>query len=64
MARIRVCPKCKKAQVKSAVNVSGWLVPNMFKCDSCGYVGYFYIEVDPEDFELEEELESEEKENT
>jgi DNA-directed RNA polymerase subunit M/transcription elongation factor TFIIS len=64
MARIRICPKCKKALVKSAVNVSGWLAPNMFKCDKCGYMGYFYIEIDPEDFELEEELESEEKGNT
>ena len=35
-----------------------------FKCDKCGYMGYLYVEIDPENFELDEELEPEEKENT
>lgn len=39
------------------MNVSGWLAPDLFECrdKKCGYVGQFYIEIDSEDFELEQE---------
>ena len=50
MARIRICPKCKKATLKSAVNISGWLAPNMYECKSCDYIGSLFIEIDPKDF--------------
>ena len=55
MVNIRICPKCKEPKLKSAMNVSGWLAPNMFECTNCGYIGYFYIEIDSEDFQLDEE---------
>ena len=55
MVKIRICPKCKEPKLKSAVNVSGWLAPNMFECTNCGYLGYFHIEIDSEDFQLDEE---------
>jgi hypothetical protein len=55
MVNIRICPKCKEPKLKSAMNVSGWLAPNMFECTNCGYMGYFYIEIDSEDFQLDEE---------
>ena len=56
MARkIRICPKCKKPKLKNAINVSGWLAPSMFECTECNYVGQFYLEVDPDDFLLNEE---------
>ena len=55
MVNIRICPKCKEPKLKSAMNVSGWLAPNMFECTNCGYMGHFYIEIDPEDFQLDEE---------
>jgi len=35
--------------------VSGWLGANLLECKKCGYVGYFFIEIDPEDFLLDEE---------
>jgi hypothetical protein len=54
MTKIRVCPKCKKATLKNAINVSGWLAPNMFECKSCNYVGSFYLEIDPDDYELDQ----------
>jgi len=38
-----------------AVNVSGWLAPDMYECTACGYIGRFYIEVDSEDFQLDQE---------
>ncbi|MBY8979544.1 MAG: transposase [Candidatus Lokiarchaeota archaeon] len=50
MVRIRICPKCKNATLKSAVNISGWLAPRMYECKSCGYIGSLFIEIDPEDF--------------
>lgn len=55
MVNIRLCPKCKKPKLKMAVNVSGWLAPDMYECTACGYIGRFYIEVDSEDFQLDEE---------
>ncbi|MFX0081610.1 MAG: hypothetical protein ACFE94_07650 [Candidatus Hodarchaeota archaeon] len=55
MVSIRICPKCKEPKLKSAVNVSGWLAPSMYECTNCGYLGHFYIEIDPEDFQLDEE---------
>jgi len=53
MTRIRICPKCKKPTLKNAVNVSGWLAPNMFECTSCNYVGPLFLEIDPKDFKEE-----------
>ncbi len=55
MTRIRLCPQCKKPTLKNAVNVSGWLAPNMFECTSCKYIGSFYLEIDPEDYELDQD---------
>ena len=54
MARIRLCPECKNATLKSAVNVSGWLTPNMFECTSCDYIGSLFIEIDPKDFKKDD----------
>ena len=55
MVNIRICPKCKEPTLKSGFNVSGWLAPNMVECTKCGYRGYFYIEIDPEDYKLDPE---------
>ena len=55
MVNIRICPKCKEPKLKNASNISGWLAPNMVECTKCGYIGYFFIEIDSEDFELDEE---------
>lgn len=54
MVKIKVCPKCKKAKLKPAMNVSGWLAPDMYACRNCHYTGALYIEIDSEDFEIEE----------
>ncbi|MFX1260134.1 MAG: hypothetical protein ACFFAN_19975 [Promethearchaeota archaeon] len=56
--RIRICPKCKKAKLRNATNVSGWLAPSMYECLECGYIGYIYFEIDSDDFK---ELEKDEK---
>ncbi|MFX1376009.1 MAG: hypothetical protein ACFFA0_09375 [Promethearchaeota archaeon] len=54
MVTIRICPKCKEPKLKSAVNVSGWLAPNFVECTKCGYMGHFFIEIDPEDYILDQ----------
>ena len=55
MVNIRICPKCMEPKLKPAVNVSGWLAPDMYECTACGYIGRFYVEVDSENFELDKE---------
>ncbi|MFX1496438.1 MAG: hypothetical protein ACFFBH_02820 [Promethearchaeota archaeon] len=57
MVKIRLCPKCKKPKLKNATNVSGWLAPDMYECTNCKYIGYFYLEVDSDDYESEDEEE-------
>ena len=62
MTRIRICPKCKKSTLKQAVNVSGWLAPDMFECTSCNYIGSLFLEIDPKDLK-EENITLEENSN-
>lgn len=57
MVNIRICPNCKKPKLKSATNVSGWLGSDFFECTNCHYTGRFYIEVDSEDYKLDQEEE-------
>ncbi|MFW9772557.1 MAG: hypothetical protein ACFFBY_01120 [Promethearchaeota archaeon] len=60
MTKIKLCPKCRKAKLKNATNVSGWLAPDMYECTECKYIGYLYLEVDSNDFEPGDEEETEE----
>ncbi|MFX1392011.1 MAG: hypothetical protein ACFFAH_00415 [Promethearchaeota archaeon] len=64
MAKIRLCPRCKRPTLRNATNVSGWLAPAMYECsdEDCGFIGSVYIEVDPKDFKLDEEIELDKKE--
>jgi hypothetical protein len=56
MAKIRICPKCKQPKLKSAVNVSGWLAPDMYECTNCKYTGRLFIEVEPDEYEKIKDL--------
>ena len=58
---IRICPRCKKPTLKNAMNVSGWLAPNIFECTSCDYIGALYIEIDPKDLELTQNSDNEDQ---
>ena len=57
MVNIRICPKCKNPTLKTATNVSGGLAPNLYECrdKKCGYIGGFYVEIDSEDYKLDQE---------
>ena len=61
MVNIRICPKCKKPKLKSATNVAGWLAAELYQCTECGYIGRFYLEIDSEDFKLDENDDSNQK---
>ena len=55
MKKVKICPKCKQPTLITAFNVSGWLTPNYFECKNCGYLGSFYLEIDPNDLTSENE---------
>ncbi len=50
-ADIQLCPKCKQPTLVQASNVSGWLDSSMYRCSDakCGYVGRFFITVNPDE---------------
>ncbi len=60
MTRIKICPKCKKPTLKNALNVSGWLAPDLYECTNCKYIGSLFLEIDPKDLE-EKNISSEEE---
>ncbi|TXT62793.1 MAG: hypothetical protein BAJALOKI1v1_850001 [Promethearchaeota archaeon] len=61
---LRICPKCKSSHsLRPAYNVSGWLAPEMFRCDNCGYIGSFYIEMEEEEYKRFRDNLSDEEEN-
>ena len=52
MVKIRLCPKCRKPTLRNATNVSGWLTPQLFQCTKCDNIGYFHLEIDPNDYKI------------
>ncbi len=56
-ADIKICPKCKQpGTLVQASNVSGWLDPDSYRCTDakCGYVGRFFITVNPDELKTRE----------
>ncbi len=61
MTIIKICPKCKEPKLKNAVNVSGWLAPNLYECTNCKYIGALFVEVDSEDLIKHKKIQDQEK---
>ena len=40
---LKVCPRCLKP-LKGGSELGGWLVPQDYYCESCGYRGTVYLE--------------------
>ncbi|MBY9006701.1 MAG: hypothetical protein KGD63_08075 [Candidatus Lokiarchaeota archaeon] len=56
MVNVRICPKCKKPKLRNAYNLmSGWGSPPKLECVECGYNGFFYLEIDPDDYKIDNE---------
>jgi predicted nucleic-acid-binding Zn-ribbon protein len=49
MAKISICPKCNSAEIHRDTVLSGWLLPEKWICDKCGYAGILVKEIDTED---------------
>jgi len=39
----KLCPRCLSV-VKPATFISGWLLPEEYVCEACGYVGHVSLE--------------------
>ncbi|MEM0118311.1 MAG: hypothetical protein QXV32_07670 [Conexivisphaerales archaeon] len=39
----KFCPRCL-APLKVYGNLSGWVTPEQYACEKCGYVGYIALE--------------------
>jgi len=61
MVKLKLCPNCKEPRLKNAMNVSGWLAPDLYECTNCKYTGALYIQVTPEEFKRLKEAESAQK---
>jgi len=44
--KVKLCPRCLK-KVRPASSLGGWLIPQEYICDSCGYRGPVAIEGEP-----------------
>jgi hypothetical protein len=53
----RLCPKCLKP-LKRGSKLGGWLVPQDYYCESCGYRGIIFLERDIEQQGKPEEKQS------
>jgi len=34
-----ICPQCGSPKIRPNTSISGWLVPDEYICDECGYTG-------------------------
>ena len=50
----KLCPNCL-CQMKMFGELSGWLVPEEYLCENCGYKGHVALELMPIDEAHEEE---------
>jgi hypothetical protein len=42
--RVKLCPKCL-SPVKQVSSFGGWLIPEIYDCESCGYRGSIAFEM-------------------
>jgi len=46
--RIKVCPICLSPKIRRSSSFDGWLLPEVYVCEKCGYRGPVYMEVEIE----------------
>ncbi|MEM2873831.1 MAG: hypothetical protein QW063_00015 [Candidatus Nanoarchaeia archaeon] len=51
MVKIPICPRCKNPNIYLSNPAAGWLLPEQWVCDKCGYIGYVVQEIDTADLE-------------
>ncbi len=45
---IKICPRCGSKNIKIASKLDGWLTPERYVCNDCGYIGQIVLEVEEE----------------
>jgi transposase-like protein len=45
---LRVCPRCGSTRIHSVGMFSGWILPDRYVCDNCGYMGFLFLELEKE----------------
>jgi len=43
------CPRCGSPNMSKSTGMDGWLLPPLYLCNDCGYVGRLVLEVEPQD---------------
>jgi len=46
---LSVCPKCGSARIRNSSWMNGWILPDQYTCDDCGYTGYILLELEREE---------------
>jgi len=46
--KIKVCPVCLSPNIRRSSPFDGWLTPEIYICDNCGYRGPIYAEIEVE----------------
>lgn len=44
----QICPACGSMKVKQQGSLNGWLMPAVYACEECGYVGGIVLELEEE----------------
>ena len=44
----KICPACGSTKLKQQGSLSGWLLPAIYACEECGYVGGVVLELEDE----------------
>ncbi len=44
--RVRVCPVCGSKNIRLFTKLSGWLTPEIYVCEDCGYKGPITLEIE------------------
>lgn len=47
----KACPACGSVRVRQQGSLSGWLLPPVYACLQCGYVGNLVLELEEEEEE-------------
>ena len=42
----QACPVCGSVKIKQRGSLNGWLLPALYACEQCGYVGNLVLELD------------------
>ena len=51
--RIKVCPICGSRNIHLSSSFDGWLTPEIYVCENCGYRGPIILEIEIDKEQLE-----------